>query len=188
MSSNYIHESTFVDENVTIGQGTKIWHFCHIQSGTRIGQNVVLGQNVNTGNDVDIGDNCKIQNNVSIYSGVTLEEDVFCGPSCVFTNVTNPRGFIATRTGFDKTLVKKGASIGANATIVCGVTIGKFALIGAGAVVTKNIPDFGLFYGNPATRQGWVSRLGHRLDSSLICPESGEKYLLDNDGFLYEEN
>tara|TARA_B100000963_G_scaffold356638_1_gene377133 strand:- start:25517 stop:26080 length:564 start_codon:yes stop_codon:yes gene_type:complete len=180
MESKFIHESCFIDHDVEIGEGTKIWHFSHIQSNTKIGKNVVLGQNVNTGSNVVIGDNCKVQNNVSIYEGVQLEDGVFCGPSCVFTNVITPRAFIRTREEYKKTLIRKGASIGANATIVCGVTVGKYAMIGAGSVVTKDVPNFALVYGNPAKQNGWVSKLGQKLNDDLICPESGEKYLLNN--------
>jgi len=159
----FVHESSFVDDNVIIGKGTKIWHFCHILKNTRIGENCVLGQNVMAGPDVIIGHNCKIQNNVSIYKGVTLEDDVFCGPSCVFTNVINPRAFIERKDEFKQTLVKKGATIGANATIVCGNTIGKYALVGAGAVVTHNVPDYALVVGVPAKQLGWVCKCGITL-------------------------
>jgi UDP-2-acetamido-3-amino-2,3-dideoxy-glucuronate N-acetyltransferase len=188
MKNKMIHDSCFIDENVSIGEGTKIWHYSHIQKNATIGDNVSIGQNVNTGPNISIGNDCKIQNNVSIYEGVTLEDGVFCGPSCVFTNVTNPRAFIQTREVFGKTLVKKGASIGANATIVCGSIIGKYSLIGAGAVVTKDVPNYALVYGNPAKQYGWVSRLGHILDESLICPESGNQYEINELGELDEKN
>tara|TARA_B100000965_G_scaffold406293_1_gene444451 strand:- start:2337 stop:2903 length:567 start_codon:yes stop_codon:yes gene_type:complete len=188
MSSNFIHKSCFIDENVEIGDGTKIWHYSHIQKNTSIGKNVVMGQNVNAGSNVIIGNDCKIQNNVSIYEGVTLQDGVFCGPSCVFTNVVKPRAFIATREEYAKTLVKKGATIGANATIVCGITIGRYALIGAGAVVTKDVPDFALVYGNPAKKIGWVSKLGNKLNEDLICPESGEVYFINQEGLLIEKD
>ncbi len=188
MSSKIIHESSFIDENVEIGDGSKVWHFSHIQQNSKIGRNVVIGQNVNVGPNVKIGDECRLQNNVSIYEGVTLESGVFCGPSCVFTNVITPRAFEATREEFSKTLVREGATIGANATIICGITIGRFALIGAGAVVTKDVPDFSLVYGNPAKQIGWVSRLGNKLDKDLVCPESGEIYQITNEGKLIEKN
>ena len=184
----FIHETSCVDKNVSIGDGTKIWHYSHIQNDANIGKNVSIGQNVNTGPNISIGNNCKIQNNVSIYEGVTLEDGVFCGPSCVFTNVTNPRAFIKTREDFGKTLVKKGASIGANSTIVCGNIIGKYSIIGAGSVVTKDVPNYALVYGNPARHHGWVSKLGHRLDDSLVCPESGDKYEVIKLGELIEKN
>ena len=162
----YIHDSSFIDENVTIGSGTKIWHFSHLQSGSCIGKDCSIGQNVNIGNNVKIGNSVKIQNNVSIYEGVELEDFVFCGPSMVFTNIKLPRSEFPQRGSdfYSKTLVKKSASIGANATIVCGVTIGEYALIGSGSVVTKDIPDFGLVLGNPAKLIGWVNKKGERLN------------------------
>ena len=171
-----IHESAFVDEPCEIGAGTRIWHFVHILPRTRIGRNCSLGQNVMAGPDVNIGDGCKIQNNVSIYKGVTLEDGVFCGPSCVFTNVSNPRAEIGRKDEFRPTLVKRGASIGANATIVCGHTIGEYAFIAAGAVVTSDVPAFGLMTGVPARRVGWMSRDGERLGPDLVCPRSGRRY------------
>jgi UDP-2-acetamido-3-amino-2,3-dideoxy-glucuronate N-acetyltransferase len=158
--SFYVHESSYIDDNVEIGEGTKIWHFCHILKNTQIGKNCIIGQNCMIGPDVRIGDKCKIQNNVSVYKGVILEDEVFVGPSAVFTNVLTPRAFIERKHEFKTTLVKKGATIGANATIVCGNTIGKYALIGAGAVVTKNVPDYGLVLGNPARLVGWVCKCG----------------------------
>jgi len=165
MSKYFKHESAYIDDNVEIGEGTKIWHFTHVQSGAKIGRNCVFGQNVNVGNNVVIGSFCKIQNNVSIYEGVTLEDYVFCGPSMVFTNIIDPRcKYPQVGSEFYlKTLVKEGASIGANAVIVCGNTIGKNAMIGAGAVVTKDVPDFALVVGNPAKIIGWVSEAGKRL-------------------------
>jgi len=179
----FIHESSYVDNGVVIGEGTKIWHFCHIISGSIIGNNCVIGQNVMIGPDVTIGSSCKIQNNVSIYNGVELEEYVFCGPSMVFTNILNPRCEFPQRgEKFNiKTLVRYGASIGANATIVCGVTIGRFAFIGAGAVLTTDAPDYALMLGVPAVRKGWISRHGFPLskpgaDGIMICPKSGLKY------------
>lgn len=159
----FVHNSSIIDEEVTIGKGTKIWHFSHILCNTEIGENCVLGQNIMAGPDVKIGNNCKIQNNVSIYKCVTLEDDVFCGPSMVFTNVINPRSFVNRKDEFKETLVKKGASIGANATIVCGNTIGKYSLIGAGSVVTKNVPDYALILGVPGVISGWVCKCGEIL-------------------------
>lgn len=179
------HESAYVDENVEIGDGTKIWHFSHIQSGAKIGKNCVLGQNVNVGNNVKIGNFCKIQNNVSVYEGVELEDYVFCGPSMVFTNVIDPRcKYPQVGSKFYlKTLVKEGASIGANATIVCGVTIGKAAFIGAGSVVTKDVPDFALVVGVPGKVVGWVSEAGKRLNfdenNTAYCEKSGVTYKFD---------
>lgn len=172
-----IHESSIIDENVQIGAETKIWHFCHIQSGARIGRNCSFGQNVNISNNVTIGNGVKIQNNVSVYEGVELEDEVFCGPSCVFTNDLTPRaGHPKGRENYKRTLVKKGASIGANATIVCGHTIGSFAMIAAGAVVTKDVPDYALMTGIPARQTGWVCECGQVLISDLTCPDCGKKY------------
>ena len=180
-TSIFIHESAYVDEPREIGEGTKIWHFSHVMSGARIGKGCVLGQNVFVGADVVIGNNVKIQNNVSVYTGVTLEDDVFCGPSCVFTNVTNPRSEIVRKEEYRLTLVKRGATIGANATIVCGATVGRYAFIAAGAVVRDDVPDYALMAGVPAIRKGWMSRHGHRLDEAdaegrLVCPQSGLRY------------
>jgi UDP-2-acetamido-3-amino-2,3-dideoxy-glucuronate N-acetyltransferase len=169
----FVHESSYVDEDTEIGRGTKIWHFSHIMRGAKIGENCILGQNVNIGSNVKIGNRVKIQNNVSIYDGVLIEDDVFCGPSCVFTNVINPRSFIERKNEYKKTIVKKGASIGANATIVCGVTIGEYALIGAGSVVTKDVPAYALAYGNPAQIHGKVCKCGLRLDANELCSEHG---------------
>ncbi|WP_345970044.1 MULTISPECIES: acyltransferase [Sulfurimonas] len=159
----FVHESAFVDADVSIGEGTKIWHFCHLLSHTRVGSNCSFGQNCVVGPNVTIGNGVKIQNNVSVYEGVEIEDDVFLGPSMVFTNVINPRAFIVRKTEFKKTLLKKGCTVGANATIVCGVTVGRYALIGAGAVVTKDVPDFALIAGVPAKQIGWVSIAGNRL-------------------------
>lgn len=174
-----LHPSSYVDEGVVIGKGTKIWHFCHILSGSLIGNDCKIGQNVVIGPDVKVGNNVKIQNNVSVYKGVILEDDVFCGPSCVFTNVFNPRSAILRMDEIRKTLVKKGASIGANATIVCGHTIGEHAFIGAGAVVTKDIPDFALVYGNPAKITGWMCVCGEKLSfkgSKAACKACKKQY------------
>lgn len=171
-----IHESAYVDAGVVIGEGSKIWHFVHVLPGCSIGRNVVLGQNVMAGPNVRIGNGCKIQNNVSLYEGVELEDDVFCGPSCVFTNVINPRANISRKDEFRRTLVRRGATIGANATLLCGVTIGSYAFIAAGAVVTRDVPAYALMVGSPAKRMGWMSRAGEKLPESLICPRTGERY------------
>jgi UDP-2-acetamido-3-amino-2,3-dideoxy-glucuronate N-acetyltransferase len=180
----FIHPSSFVDENCRIGEGTRIWHFSHIMSGCVIGKNCNIGQNVVISPDVVIGNNVKIQNNVSVYTGVICEDDVFLGPSMVFTNVINPRSSVNRRGQYIKTIVKKGATIGANATIVCGHTIGEYAFIGAGAVVTKDVPPYALVVGNPARQIGWMSEYGHRLNFDnngiAVCPESGQKYQLIN--------
>lgn len=179
----FVHESSYVDENVEIGSNTKIWHFSHILKNTKIGANVIIGQNVMIGPDVVIGNNCKIQNNVSIYKGVILEDDVFCGPSCVFTNVYNPRAFIERKHEFRNTLVKKGATIGANATIVCGVTIGEYAFVGAGAVVNRDVPDYALVVGVPAKQIGWVCQCGNKLifddNNYSKCQYCFKEYILD---------
>ena len=176
MSDVFLHPSAIVDGGVAIGPGTKVWHFVHVLSGSRIGSNCVLGQNVMVGPRVSIGDGCKLQNNVAVYEGVTLEDEVFCGPSCVFTNVLTPRAFVERKDEFAPTLVCRGATIGANATIVCGVTIGAYAMIGAGAVVTRDITAHALVVGSPTHRIGWVSRTGDRLGSDLVCPRTGERY------------
>lgn len=182
----FLHESSYVDDPCEIGEGTAIWHFCHVLKNTKIGRNCKIGQNVVLGPRVNIGDNVKIQNNVSVYPGVTLEDDVFCGPSMVFTNVFNPRSVISRNTDedFKKTLVKQGASIGANATIVCGTTIGKFAFIGAGSVVTRDVPDYALVYGNPARQRGWACYCGATLkqasESVLECPDCHNRYQEQN--------
>jgi UDP-2-acetamido-3-amino-2,3-dideoxy-glucuronate N-acetyltransferase len=172
-SDYFLHESSFVDENVQIGKGTKIWHFSHILKNTRLGKNCSVGQNVVIGPNVTIGDNVKIQNNVSVYDGVTLEDDVFCGPSMVFTNVSNPRSHWPRKEEYKRTLVKRGASMGANSTIVCGSTIGRYAFIGAGALVSKDIPDYALVYGVPARIHGWICYCGIKLDLT-DDPESSE--------------
>ncbi|MCX8479099.1 MAG: acyltransferase [Chitinophagales bacterium] len=180
----FVHESAYVDQPCQIGKGTKIWHFCHVMQNTVIGEGCIFGQNVLVANDVKIGNNVKVQNNVAIYTGVECEDDVFLGPSMVFTNVTNPRSAVVRRGQYAKTVVKKGASIGANATIVCGHDIGEYAFIGAGAVVTKNVPAYALMVGNPARQIGWMSQYGHRLEFNAeglaICPESNQQYKLTN--------
>ena len=184
--SYFKHESAYVDDNCVIGEGTKIWHFSHIQSGAKIGKKCVFGQNVNVGNNVSIGDFCKVQNNVSIYEGVTLEDYVFCGPSMVFTNILDPKCKYPQVGAqfYVKTLVKEGASIGANATIVCGITLGKNCLIGAGSVVTKDVPDYALVVGVPGKIIGWVSEAGKRLEFNkegfAFCEKSKKKYQLRN--------
>ncbi|MGI6555351.1 MAG: acyltransferase [Bacillota bacterium] len=180
----FVHESSYVDEDVFIGAGTKIWHFCHIQKGAIIGERCSLGQNVNIGNNVKVGNGCKIQNNVSIYEGVELEGFVFCGPSCVFTNDLTPRSkYPKGPAQYIKTLVKEGASIGANATIICGHTIGRWALIAAGAVVTTDVPDYAVMAGVPAKRIGWVCECGELLKNGLTCKKCRRKYL-DINGHL----
>lgn len=172
----FVHESSYIDAGVEIGAGTKIWHFSHILENCALGENCTLGQNVVVGPNVTVGNNVKIQNNVSIFDGVTLEDGVFCGPSCVFTNVINPRSEIVRRDELRKTVVRKGASIGANATIVCGHELGEYCFIAAGATVTKDVPAFALMAGTPARRIGWMSKAGERLSSDLICPNDGSKY------------
>ncbi len=186
-ASPFIHESAYVDNDVELGAGTKIWHFSHILPRTRIGRNVSVGQNVVVGPDVTVGDNCKIQNNVSLYKGVILEQGVFCGPSCVFTNVLNPRAEVERKDKFRQTLVRRGATIGANATIVCGHELGEYCMIGAGAVVTKDVPAHALVVGVPARRMGWVSRAGEILDETLVCPRTGERYAVDGEGLRVVE-
>ena len=181
----YVHESSYVDENVNIGARTKVWHYCHIQKGARIGADCSLGQNVNVSNNVIIGDGCKIQNNVSIYEGVELEDYVFCGPSCVFTNDLTPRAkYPKGSAGHLKTLVKYGASIGANATIVCGHIIGRWAMIASGAVVTKDVPDYALMAGVPAKQIGWVCECGEVLKEGLTCGKCGLKYRQSEEGLI----
>ena len=180
----FIHETSYIDNNVSIGQGTKIWHYSHVLSNCKIGENCSFGQNVMIGPKVNIGNNVKIQNNVSVYEGLTLEDGVFCGPSCVFTNVSNPRSKIIRKGEYKKTLVKRGATLGANCTIICGITIGEFAFIGAGAVVSKDVPAYALVAGVPATQVGWMSQYGEKLNLPLegndetICKNTNQKYLL----------
>lgn len=180
-----VHPSAIVDEGATIGDGCRVWHFVHVCAGAHIGKDCSLGQNVFVGNDARIGNNVKIQNNVSVYDAVTLEDDVFCGPSMVFTNVYNPRSAVARKAEYRKTLVKQGATLGANCTIVCGTTIGNYAFVGAGAVVNRDVPDFALMAGVPARQIGWMSRFGERLDLPLkgegetVCVHTGEKYKVE---------
>lgn len=185
----FIHSSSYVDEPCEIGAGTKIWHFCHIMPGAKIGRNCSLGQNVMVASGVQIGDNVKIQNNVSLYTGVIVEDDVFLGPSCVLTNVVNPRSQINRKSEYQRTLIRRGATVGANATIVCGATIGQYAFIGAGAVTRGDVPDYALMLGVPARQHGWMGRHGYRLqpvgsstDREFNCPNTGWRYRLDETG------
>ncbi|MBN2038725.1 MAG: N-acetyltransferase [Spirochaetes bacterium] len=184
MSDFFVHESSYVDDNVQIGKDTKIWHFSHVLGNSVIGERCIIGQNVVLGPNVKVGNGCKMQNNVSVYPGVELEDDVFCGPSMVFTNVINPRAFIERKHEFKKTLIKKGATLGANSTIVCGNTIGEFAMIAAGAVVTKDVLDYALMAGVPAKRIGWVCECGVTLhnfkDGNAVCSACGKKYIEQN--------
>lgn len=187
MADYFVHESSYIDEKVSIGKETKIWHFSHVLSGARIGENCSFGQNVNIGNNVVIGNGCKIQNNVSIYEGVELEDYVFCGPSMVFTNDLTPRAkYPKGRAGYKKTLLKTGATVGANATVVCGNTLGKWSMIAAGAVVTKDVPDYALMAGVPAKQIGWVCECGERLNEDFQCEKCGRMYTLQN-GILKEK-
>lgn len=184
-----VHESAYVDEPCEIGAGTKIWHFSHILPGVKIGKNCIFGQNCQVANDVLIGSNVKVQNNVSIYTGTTIEDDVFLGPSCVLTNVTNPRSQVNRHSLYEVTCIKRGATVGANSTIVCGITLGRYCFIAAGSVVTVSVPDYALMIGNPGRQRGWMSRHGHKLglpDSTgvMICPESKYRYRLNATGFL----
>jgi UDP-2-acetamido-3-amino-2,3-dideoxy-glucuronate N-acetyltransferase len=182
MSNNsyFVHESSFVDDGAVIGAGTKIWHFSHIQSGAQIGSKCIFGQNCNVANDVVIGNNVKVQNNVSIYTGTVIEDDVFLGPSCVLTNVSNPRSQVLRHSLYEKTQIRRGATVGANATIVCGITLGRYCFIAAGAVVTRDVPDYAFIIGVPGRQKGWMSRHGHILkpkpDGIMTCPESKFRY------------
>jgi UDP-2-acetamido-3-amino-2,3-dideoxy-glucuronate N-acetyltransferase len=182
--NSFIHKTTIVDDNSIIGAGTKIWHFCHISSGAVVGKNCNIGQNVFIGEGVEIGNNVKVQNNVSIYSGVTVEDDVFLGPSCVFTNVVNPRAQISRHNLYESTIIKKGATIGANSTLVCGITVGRYSFVAAGAVVVTNVRDYSLVVGVPARHTGWMSRHGQKLKFNIkriaTCSESGYKYYINN--------
>lgn len=188
MSDYFKHESACVDDGAVIGAGTRIWHFSHIMKGAVIGARCIFGQNVNVDGGVTIGENVKVQNNVSIYTGTVIEDDVFLGPSCVLTNVRNPRSQVNRHSLYEKTLIRRGATVGANATIVCGLTLGRYCFVAAGAVVTKDVPDYGFVVGNPARRKGWMSRHGHQLkpgsDGVMVCPESGLRYRLSPDGIL----
>jgi UDP-2-acetamido-3-amino-2,3-dideoxy-glucuronate N-acetyltransferase len=181
MTGYFKHESAYIDEPCEIGEDTKIWHFSHVMKNAKIGKNCILGQNVCIANDVTIGNNVKIQNNVSIYTGTTIEDDVFLGPSCVLTNVTNPRSQVNRQSLYEKTVIRRGATVGANATIVCGITIGRYAFVAAGAVVAKDVPDYAMMIGVPARHKGWMSRHGHVLkkpdsDGFMVCSESGLRY------------
>ena len=190
MSSSFVHPTAIIDDGVTLGPGVAIWHFCHVSPGAVLGSGCSLGQNVYVGPNVRLGRNVRVQNNVSLYEGVQLEDDVFCGPSCVFTNVINPRAELRRRGSYARTLVQRGATIGANATIVCGTTLGRYAFVAAGAVVTRSVvPDYALMVGTPAVQDGWVSRHGHRLpapdqDGVARCPESSFRYRLNEHGWF----
>lgn len=187
----FVHPSSIIDDGAQVGAGSKIWHFCHLMPTCKVGENCNIGQNVFIDNNTVIGNGVKIQNNVSVYNGVVIEDGAFLGPSMVFTNVINPRSFIERKSEFKKTLIGKGATIGANATIICGIEIGAYALIGAGAVVTKNVPAYALMIGNPARQKGWVSEAGITLsfndDGIAICPETGKKYRIENEIFKMVE-
>jgi len=189
MADYFVHESSYVDDGAEIGAGTKIWHFCHVLPGAKIGERCSFGQNVSIAGGTVIGNNVKVQNNVSIYEGTTIEDDVFLGPSCVLTNVTNPRSQVLRRALYENTLLKRGCSIGANATVVCGITIGRYAFVAAGAVVAKDVPDYALIVGVPGRQKGWMSRHGHILKGAgaegvLVCPESGLRYQEAEPGVL----
>ena len=186
MSDYFVHESSYIDDNVSIGSGTKVWHFCHVQDSAIIGENCTLGQNVNIAKGVQIGNNVKIQNNVSVYEGVTLEDYVFCGPSMVFTNDFNPRSRYRHKP-YERTLIRTGASIGANATVLCGIVIGENAMVAAGAVVLHDIPAHSLVAGVPARQTGWVCECGQKLTTAYVCPVCGKKYRLAQDGLCEKE-
>jgi len=187
MAQQMIHPTAIVDEGAKIGEGSRVWHFTHVCAGAKIGDKCSLGQNVFVGNDVVIGNNVKIQNNVSVYDAVNIEDDVFCGPSMVFTNVYNPRSAVIRKDEYRKTLIKRGATLGANSTIVCGITVGQYSFVGAGALINKDVPDFALMVGVPAKQIGWMSRFGERLDlpikgnAETFCPHTNEKYVLLDD-------
>jgi len=193
MSDYFAHESSWIDEGCVIGEGTKIWHFTHVMAGARIGRRCTIGQNVLVSPDVVVGDNCKIQNNVSLYTGVILEDDVFCGPSMVFTNVVTPRSHVSRRHDYRRTLVQRGATLGANATIIAGRTIGRYAFIGAGAVVTKDVPDYALLVGNPGHVVGWMCECGVKVASCKVAPSQiscsicGKRYRRERDGLGVDE-
>ena len=187
--NEFIHPTACVDDAAEVGDGTRIWHFSHVAGGARIGRGCTLGQNVFVADGVTVGDNVKIQNNVSLYTGIHLEDDVFCGPSCVFTNVINPRSQISRKDEFQETCVRRGATIGANATILCGVNIARYAFVGAGSVVTKDVPQYALVIGAPAVQNGWITRHGHRFptgsdETEWVCPQSGWRYAVDETGQL----
>ncbi|HEY3324289.1 MAG TPA: acyltransferase [Planctomycetota bacterium] len=188
-SPYFVHESAYVDQPCEIGDGTKIWHFCHVSKNAKLGKKCILGQNVFIADNVVVGNNVKMQNNVSVYTGTLVEDDVFLGPSCVLTNVTNPRSQVLRHTLYEKTVLRRGCTIGANATIVCGCTIGRYAFIAAGSVVAKDVPDYALMMGVPGRQKGWMSRHGHKLgepdrEGIMRCPESGYRYKLDASGQL----
>lgn len=185
----FVHESAYVDEGAQIGEGTKVWHFAHIMPGAKIGRKCIFGQNTLVADGVVIGDNVKVQNNVAIYTGTIVEDDVFLGPSCVLTNVTNPRSQVVRHSLYEKTVLRRGTTVGANATIICGITVGRYAFIAAGAVVARDVPDYALVAGVPARQMGWMSRHGHRLgrpdpDGVMVCPESGYRYKEVSPGVL----